>query len=49
MEPKVYILIILGFSIIFYIIASEKDKKEIFGAIGVIYVIISIRLLGFII
>jgi len=41
--------IIPGFGIILHIITCERDKKETFGAIGIIYTILSIGLLKFIV
>jgi len=40
-HPEVYILILAGFCLISYIIVNERGKKETFGALGIIYVIIT--------
>ncbi|KAG5339380.1 COX1 oxidase, partial [Acromyrmex heyeri] len=44
-----YILILLGSGLIFHIIINERDKKKTFESLGIIYVIITIGLLGFIV
>jgi len=48
-HPEVYIPIILWFGIISHIIATQSEKKETFGVIGIIYVIKCIGLSGFIV
>jgi len=44
-HPEVYIVSLPGFGIISHIICHERGKKEAFGNLGIISVIIAIGLL----